>query len=173
MRNGSKTKTKTDLAVSTKNDLPEETRAKIVRMCNETVADLLDLQLQSKQAHWNVRGPRFYQLHLLFDQVHGVVEDLTDTVAERASQLGGIVEGTVQAIAERSQLPAYPLEITEGLAHVEALSAAIAAAGQRAREAIDQADELGDKDSADVFTAVSRGLDKQLWFVEAHLQADQ
>lgn len=174
MRDGNKrSATKEAVGVPTKNDLPESTREKIVQLCNERVAELLDLQLQAKQAHWNVRGPRFYQLHLLFDQVHEVVSGLTDIVAERASQLGGIVEGTVQAVHDHSELPAYPLDLQEGLGHVQALSAAIAAAGQRARAAIDQADELDDKNSADIFTEVSRALDKQLWFVEAHLQAEQ
>ena len=174
MRNGNKrSATKEALGAPTKNDLPESTREKIVQLCNERVADLIDLQLQAKQAHWNVRGPRFYQLHLLFDQVYEVAVELTDIVAERASQLGGIVEGTVQAVNQRSELDPYPLDLQEGLGHVQALSAALASAGQRARAAIDQADELGDKDAADVFTEVSRGLDKQLWFVEAHLQAEQ
>jgi len=159
--------------VPTKNDLPESTRSKIIALCNEKLAELLDLQLQAKQAHWNVRGPRFYQLHLLFDSVYSAVVELTDTVAERASQLGGSPEGTVQCIAKKSKLPAYPVDLKDGLGHVQALSTAIAAVGKSARQAIDQADELKDKDTADVFTEVSRELDKQLWFVEAHLQAEQ
>jgi starvation-inducible DNA-binding protein len=157
----------------TKNDLPESTRCKISQLCNDKLAELLDLQLQTKQAHWNVRGPRFYQLHLLFDAVHAAVEELSDVVAERATQLGGVAEGTAQAIVKRSTLPPYPLDIKEGLAHVQALSTALSTAGKSARAAIDQADELKDKDTADIFTEVSRGLDKQLWFVEAHLQAEQ
>ena len=159
--------------VPTKNDLPDQTRTKIITVCNERLAELIDLQLQAKQAHWAVRGPRFYQLHLLFDSVYEAVVALTDIVAERASQLGGQPEGTVQCVMKKSKLPAYPVDLTDGLKHVQAISAAIAAAGKSARQAIDQADELNDKDSADIFTEVSRGLDKQLWFVEAHLQAEQ
>ena len=159
--------------VPTKNDLPEQTRTKAITLCNDKLAELLDLQLQAKQAHWNVRGPRFYQLHLLFDAVYEAVVPLTDIVAERASQLGGSPEGTAQCVVKKSKLPAYPLDLKEGLAHVQALSSSLAAAGKSMRQAIDQADELKDKDTADIFTEVSRGLDKQLWFVEAHLQADQ
>jgi starvation-inducible DNA-binding protein len=157
----------------TKNDLPADRRGALAQLLNERLADLIDLWLQTKQAHWNVKGPSFIALHELFDKVAGEVEEYVDDTAERAVALGGIAEGTVGAVAGRTQLPAYPLTISSGRDHVEALATALAAVGKAVRAAIDRADELGDADTADLFTQVSRGLDKSLWFVEAHLHADR
>ena len=156
----------------TKNDLPEGVRVKVVQLLNERLADCIDLQTQTKQAHWNVKGPHFIALHELFDQVNAAVEDYVDEIAERAVQLGGVAEGTARIVARRSTLAEYPPAV-DGRSHVEALSSALAAFGQSARKAIDEADKLGDRDTADIFTEVSRGIDKWLWFVEAHLQAER
>ena len=157
----------------TKNDLPEETRAKVVELLNARLADCIDLQTQTKQAHWNVKGPTFIGLHELFDQTNEAVEDYVDDIAERAVQLGGIAEGTARMVAKRSSLAEYPAMAVDGRSHVEALSSALAAFGAAARKGIDQANELGDWDTADLFTEISRGIDKWLWFVEAHLQAER
>jgi starvation-inducible DNA-binding protein len=157
----------------TKNDLAEGTRLKAVELLNARLADCKDLQTQVKQAHWNVKGPNFISLHLLFDKVNDAVEDYVDEIAERAVQLGGVAEGTARMVAKRSSLPEYPASVADGRSHVEALSSALAAFGKSARQAIGQANELGDLDTADLFTEVSRGIDKWLWFVEAHLQAER
>ena len=157
----------------TKNDLPEATRVKAVELLNARLADCTDLQTQTKQAHWNVKGPNFIALHELFDEINGEVEDYVDDIAERAVQLGGVAEGTARMVAKRSSLPEYPLNAVDGRSHVEALSSALAAFGKLARKAIDQANDFGDLDTADLFTEVSRGIDKWLWFVEAHLQAER
>jgi starvation-inducible DNA-binding protein len=154
----------------TKNDLPEATRVKAVELLNARLADCIDLQTQTKQAHWNVKGPNFIALHELFDKINEEVGDYVDLIAERAVQLGGAVEGTARAVAARSSLAEYPLTITSGPEHVAALAGALAAFGKQARQGITQADELGDADTADIFTEVSRGIDKWLWMVEAHLQ---
>jgi starvation-inducible DNA-binding protein len=154
----------------TKNDLSAQTRAQIAELLNRRLADCIDLQTQCKQAHWNVKGPQFIALHKLFDDINEEVEEYVDLLAERAVQLGGVAEGTARCAAERSGLHEYPLEITSGEAHVEALSTALASFGKVARKGIDEADELGDVDTADIFTEISRGIDKWLWFVEAHLQ---
>lgn len=154
----------------TKNDLPAKKRTAICQLLNERLADLIDLQLQTKQAHWNVKGPQFIALHELFDDIAGEIPEFVDSVAERAVALGGTAEGTLAPVSSRTQLPAYPLKITSGRDHVEALSTAIATVGKAMRAAIDKADELGDADTADLFTGISRDLDKKLWFVEAHLQ---
>jgi starvation-inducible DNA-binding protein len=143
----------------------------VVQLLNERLADCIDLQTQSKQAHWNVKGPQFIALHELFDKVNEAVEDYVDEIAERAVQLGGVAEGTARIVARRSTLAEYPPAV-DGRSHVEALSSALAALGQSARKAIDEADKLNDRDTADLFTEVSRGIDKWLWFVEAHVQAE-
>ena len=155
----------------TKIDLPAETRERMIEALNNRLADALDLKSQAKQAHWNVKGIHFFQLHELFDQVSTEVEAFMDLIAERATTLGGTALGTVRVSAEKSTLSEYPLEITDGRDHVDALSNALATFGQKVRADIDQAGELGDQGTADLFTEVSRGIDKLLWFVEAHNQS--
>jgi starvation-inducible DNA-binding protein len=157
----------------TKNDLSEANRVKAIELLNARLADCKDLQTQVKQAHWNVKGPNFISLHLLFDKINDDVEDYVDEIAERAVQLGGVAEGTARTVAKRSSLAEYPAKTVDGRSHVEALSSALAAFGAAARKGIDQANELDDLDTADLFTEVSRGIDKWLWFVEAHLQAER
>jgi starvation-inducible DNA-binding protein len=157
----------------TKNDLPETTRARMIELLNARLADCIDLQTQTKQAHWNVKGPTFIALHELFDKINEEVENYVDEIAERAVQLGGVAEGTARMVAKRSGLAEYPSRAVDGRSHVEALSSALAAFGAAARKGIDQADEAGDQDTADIFTEISRGIDKWLWFVEAHLQAER
>ncbi len=157
----------------TKNDIPAEKRGALAQLLNERLADLIDLNLQAKQAHWNVKGPNFIALHELFDSVSEEVEGFVDTVAERLVALGGTAEGTIGVVAKRTKLEAYPANITSGRDHVEALSNAIAAVGKSVRAAIDRANELGDADTADLFTEVSRAIDKKLWLVEAHLHGEE
>jgi starvation-inducible DNA-binding protein len=158
---------------STRNDLSARTRAKVIDLLNARLADAVDLQLQAKQAHWNVKGPQFIALHELFDRIAGDVAGHVDDMAERITALGGVAQGTVQAVAGRSKLAAYPLEITDGRAHLDALAAALARFAKSVRKAIDEAAKAGDADTSDLFTGVSRSADKSLWLVEAHLQADR
>jgi starvation-inducible DNA-binding protein len=158
---------------STRIDLAAKTRAKMIALLNARLADALDLQLQAKQAHWNVKGPSFIALHELFDKVASDVAGHADEMAERITALGGIAEGTLQAIAGRSRLDPYPLEIADGRAHLDALAAALARFGKAARKAIGEAAKAGDADTSDLFTGISREADKNLWLVEAHLQADR
>lgn len=156
---------------STKNDLAKEKREKIVEILNARLADAIDLKTQAKQAHWNVKGHHFIGLHELFDQVATAAEAHTDLIAERVTALGGTALGTARVVAQKSTLAEYPLEIFDGTAHVDALSTAMADFGKSVRRGIDETDELGDADTADLFTEVSREIDKLLWFVEAHIQA--
>jgi len=156
----------------TKNDLPQKLRSKVVAVLGDRLADATDLMLSGKQAHWNVKGPNFIALHELFDKVVESAEEWVDLIAERIVQLGGQAEGTVQATAGRTSLDPYPVNIVSGKDHVEALSSALAAFGKKARAAIDKTDKLGDKDTADLFTEISRDVDKYLWFVEAHNQSE-
>lgn len=152
----------------TKNDLSEEIRLKAIALLNGRLADGIDLQTQTKQAHWNVKGPQFIALHKLFDDINEDVQDYVDLMAERAVQLGGTAEGTARMAAAKSTLAEYPKAATTGAEHVAALSTALAAFGKQVRQAIDQAEALGDADTADIFTEISRGTDKWLWMVESH-----
>jgi starvation-inducible DNA-binding protein len=160
---------------ATKNDIPADARAQIADLLNRRLADCIDLQTQCKQAHWNVKGPSFIGLHKLFDDINTDVEEYVDLLAERVVQLGGVAEGTARCVAERSSLREYPMDISSGPDHVDALSTSLASFGRVCREGIDQLDELGDADGTDILTEISRGIDKWLWFVEAHQQgsADQ
>jgi len=157
----------------TKNDLSEKVRTQVATLLQERLAEAVDLVTQAKQAHWNVKGPSFIALHELFDKVYEHAGDHADLIAERIVQLGGRAEGTVRVAAKRSQLPEYPLAITSGKEHVDALSHSLAYFGETIRKAINLADEVGDKDTADLFTEISRGVDKDLWFVEAHTQSER
>jgi starvation-inducible DNA-binding protein len=155
----------------TENDLELPRRTALIGLMNQRLADAVDLQTQMKQAHWNVKGPHFIGLHELFDQIDEAVEAYVDLIAERIVQLGGVAEGTARSAAARSRLDEYPLTIADGSAHVTAVSKALSTFGHEARTTIDEADGLGDADTADIFTEISRGIDKWLWFVEAHSQA--
>jgi len=165
-------KERASVAFTTHNDLPKEVRGTVIDLVDARLADAIDLQTQMKQAHWNVKGPTFIALHKLFDEVNEDVEEYVDLLAERAVQLGGVAHGTARQVVARSTLPEYP-PARDGHQHVEAVSTALAAFGKGARAAIDASDQLGDKDTADIFTEISRGVDKWLWFVEAHLQAER
>ena len=155
---------------ATKNDLPQATRLEVIRLLNQRLADCINLQTQCKQAHWNVKGPTFIALHKLFDEVNEAVEEYVDLLAERVVQLGGIAEGTIGIVAERSTLIDYPLMLSTGAEHVAALSDALAMFGRTVRVGIEEMDDLKDADSTDILTEISRGVDKWLWFVEAHQQ---
>ncbi len=157
----------------TRIDLGAKTRTRMIALLNARLADAIDLQLQAKQAHWNVKGPAFIALHELFDRLAGEVDGYVDDLAERITALGGVAEGTLQAVAGRSKLAAYPLDVSEGRAHVDALAESYARFGKSVRRAIDDAGKAGDADTSDLFTGISRGVDKGLWLLEAHLQADR
>jgi starvation-inducible DNA-binding protein len=153
----------------TKNDLPEATRATVVQLLNQRLADCIDLQTHCKQAHWNVKGPTFIALHKLFDEVNADVEEYVDLLAERIVQLGGVASGTARIVAARSTLIDYPLMLSTGAQHVAALSDSLSQFGRTARIGIEEMNDLEDANSADILTEISRGVDKWLWFVEAHL----
>jgi starvation-inducible DNA-binding protein len=155
----------------TKIDIKKGTRGKVIAILNQRLADASDLKSQAKQAHWNVKGMNFIALHELFDQVSTEMEAHIDDIAERVTILGGTALGTIRIAAANSSLAEYPLEITDGGDHVDALSTALADFGKKVRADIDATAELGDADTADLLTGVSRSADKLLWFVEAHQQA--
>jgi starvation-inducible DNA-binding protein len=156
---------------ATRIDLSAETRAQVIGLLNQTLALTLDLKTQVKQAHWNVKGLDFYQLHKLFDELAGELEAFVDLVAERVTALGGLALGTARIAAQMSTLPEYPFDIVDGKDHVIALADRYAIYAKLVRQGITKTDELGDADTADLYTEVSRAIDKRLWFLEAHLQA--
>jgi starvation-inducible DNA-binding protein len=152
-------------------DLDSETREQIIILLNQQLADTFDLYSQTKQAHWNVKGQQFFQLHELFDKLAGGLLGHVDTIAERVTTLGGTALGTARMSSTASRLPEYPQDTYDGRQSIEALVERYATLAATTRTAIDTADNLGDIDTSDIFTEVSRDLDKSLWFLEAHLQA--
>ena len=163
--------TRTASRFATSIEIPADPREKLNRILNQQLADTADLFSQIKHAHWNVKGANFYQLHLLFDQLAACAAEWSDLIAERIAQLGGYAKGTVRMAASSSTLAEFPSAAVDGLEHVRALVAVHANYAASTREAIDQSDKLEDPTTADLFTEVSRDIDKNLWFLEAHLQA--
>ncbi len=156
------------LSWTTQNDLPQAVRETAVELLNRHLADVLDLGLQAKQAHWNVKGPNFIALHELFGEIGAALDAFADDLAERTVALGGTAQGTLQAIVPATRLTPYPTGAHAGHDHIAALSAAIARAGQSLRAAIETASACGDAGTADLFTSISRAMDKLLWKIEAH-----
>ena len=156
---------------STRIDIPAKDRGPLIELINQQLANLSDLFTQTKYSHWNVRGHHFIMLHKLFDELAELVEEAVDTVAERASSLGGVARGTARMAAERSTLDEFPEGVFNDMDVVALLADRYAQAGKEVRDAIGQSDDLDDPSTADMFTSVSRMLDKSLYFLEAHLQS--
>lgn len=149
--------------------LDQKTRSAVVELLNARLADGIDLALIIKQAHWNMRGPNFIAVHELMDQFRDDMDAGNDLIAERAAQLGGAVFGTTQTVAESTTVKPYPVNIFSVEDHLNALIDRFSTVANAIRDAIDAAEEAGDADTADIFTEVSRTLDKNLWFLESHL----
>jgi starvation-inducible DNA-binding protein len=152
----------------TRNTLPEDIRQKSITLLGKSLVTAIDTQRQAKQAHWNVQGPNFIALHLLFDEVHGAATEWADLCAERLVSLGGTADGRIQNVAEKTELTPYPLGTKDGPDHVRQLASVLAAFGHEVREAIGTSAEAGDPTTSDLFTQISRSVDEYLWKVEAH-----
>jgi starvation-inducible DNA-binding protein len=164
------TKTEQEVRFTSGVELSNDTKSKIIDLLNARLADTIDMKTQVKHAHWNVKGQQFYELHLLFDEIAGHADDAADLIAERAVQLGGVAHGTVR-IAAKTSISEYDLDAVNGMDHVHALSDGLTKLANANRDAIDEADKLGDKATADIFPEIVRANDKDLWFIEAHIQA--
>jgi starvation-inducible DNA-binding protein len=157
---------------STRNDVKDNAKKVSINVLQACLADGADLYNATRQAHWNVKGPHFSGLHQLFEEFYTGLATATDDLAERIVQLGGTANGTTQAIAGATRLPAYPTHLHAGMDHVKALADRYALVAKALREGIDETDEAGDADTADLLTEQSRAMDKMLWMLEAHLPAD-
>ncbi len=154
----------------TLNDVKSNAKTVAIDELNMRLAEAIDLALLTKQAHWNVRGMQFIAVHEMLDGFRTELDDHVDTMAERVVQLGGTALGTTQEVAAKTTLPAYPTNIYAVKDHLTVLAARYGQTAKAVRAAIDTVDEAGDADSADIFTAYSRALDKALWFIEAHIK---
>jgi starvation-inducible DNA-binding protein len=156
--------------LKTHNDLATETREEMIKLLNQELADMSDLYSQTKQAHWNVKGEEFIALHKLFDELAEALAGYVDEIAERAVQLGGMAKGTNRMSAANTRLEEYPTAPMDSMGHVQALVERYAMVAASTRAAIDSAEESEDANTMDLFTEISRGMDKWLWFLEAHVQ---
>ena len=154
---------------TTTTEQAETARFEITEICNKRLADAVDLQMQCKYAHWNVKGPNFRALHGLFDEVNADVEDYVDLIAERTVQLGGIADYTGYVVPLWAHLTEYRGDRGAEHDYVQTLATALASFGKLTRQAIAKCTELDDAVSADIFTEITRGTDKWLWMVQAHL----
>lgn len=156
--------------IETRIDIPERTREQVITTLNQQLADMFDLYSQTKQAHWNVKGPEFFQLHNLFDKLAEEVLENIDALAERVTALGGVAMGTVHMAAQNSRLPEFPGRSVQSMSCVEVLAVRFASLAETTRSAIDIASEQQDETTANILQDISATLDKDLWLLEAHLQ---
>lgn len=161
------------LLFSSSIDIPADKRERLVDLLNARLADSIDLKTQAKHAHWNVKGKEFFALHQLFDTIASHFEEQSDLIGERVTALGGVAKGTARLVVRNSTVPEYDLDAMVGEQHIRALGKGIASFAARVREDINFAEGLGDKASADLLTEIVRQTDKDLWFLEAHLQTER
>jgi len=151
-------------------DLKANAKAAVIDILNARLADAIDLALVVKQAHWNLKGPNFIAVHEMLDPMRAAIDTHVDIIAERVAQLDGIALGTSQIVAKATSLAPYPTDIRKVPDHLQALAERFATLANQVREDIDATDQAGDADAADILTAFSRELDKNLWFIKSHLE---
>jgi starvation-inducible DNA-binding protein len=155
----------------TRIDISEATRKSMVALLNQQLADTIDLDTQIKQEHWNVKGMHFIPLHRLFNELAEDFSRYADMIAERATALGGRAEGTARIAAANSRLEELPIELTDGKDFLTAMADRFAEYAASTRSAIGSSADWNDATTSDLFTEISREVDKSLWFIESHLQA--
>ncbi|TJZ93445.1 DNA starvation/stationary phase protection protein Dps [Paracoccus gahaiensis] len=157
------------MAVNVKG-LTDNARKTAISELNARLADGLALSLAIKQAHWNIKGPNFIAVHELLDVVYARLQEHLDIFAERVQILDGTALGTAETVARATTLQEYPTDLTKSADHIAQICDRMRDHGEKLRAAIDMTDEAGDANTADIFTAASRTADKDLWFLESHLE---
>ena len=150
-------------------DIPPEVRAYLITLLNSTLSCSVDLRSHIKQAMWTVKGADVLQLQALFATMATELETYTDLVAERIAVLGGVARGTARTAATQSTLLEYPSDLIEGRAHVLALAERFASYATALRTSMKHAADVEDVGSAALYTDITRGVEKRLGLLEAHL----
>lgn len=151
-------------------DLSHNVRNDVIAILNARLADAIDLGIQAKMAHWNIRGPHFIALHELFDKVAEQVQGQVDELAERIGQLGGVVRANLQEVNKATSLESFSSDLSSHTEVLNALVKALASFTNSVRKDIDTTSDKGDAVTADLLTEISRDSDKYLWFLESHLK---
>ena len=150
--------------------LSDNARKTAISELNARLADALALGMAMKQAHWNLKGKNFIAVHELFDTVYANNQEHVDLMAERVQILDGVAVGTAEEVAKKSSLDPYPTDLTKSEDHIKAVCDRMRDHGAKLRKGIDTAEEAGDANTADLLTAASRTADRDLWFLESHLE---
>ena len=150
--------------------LEEPVRLEMTEQLNQLLADTITLRDLYKKSHWQVAGPTFYQLHLLFDKHYEEQNELVDTIAERIQLLGGISIAMAADVAETTRIPRPPKGREEVPVQLSRLLDAHQVIVEHCRELAERADKLGDAGTNDlVVSDVLRANELQVWFVSEHL----
>ncbi len=150
--------------------LPIKVRKALCESLRSVLTDGLDLYLQIKVAHWNIKGPQFAALHPLFDSFATDLAAKNDEIAERILTLGGLAVGTARHIAKKSRLSDYPQDVTRDMEHVRLLADRIDSWLEAPRAVRKEAVEVGDDDTADLMTETVSTFEKHSWFLHATLE---
>lgn len=149
--------------------ISQDIRSKLVNTLNVALATTIDLQLQVKQAHWNIKGPQFFARHELFDAVAERLRETADVIAERAATLGGYAQGTVRLSASHSTIPEYNLDAVDGRQHIQVLVSHFATYTKTLRQCLEEAENCREPVTADMYTAALKTAELDTWFLESHL----
>jgi len=151
-------------------ELEEPVRLEMTEQLNQLLADTMTLRDLYKKSHWQVAGPTFYQLHLLFDKHYGEQVELVDSIAERIQLLGGVSIAMAPDVAETTQIERAPRGREEVPVQLSRLLDAHQIIIREVRKLARRASELGDDGTNDlVVSEVLRTNELQVWFLSEHL----
>lgn len=156
-----------DKLMETKNVLPEGARVVVAEALEQLVYDTVDFWSQMKTAHWNLRGPRFLELHQFFDLLAQRLEKAADKISERAVQLGCHAQGTVRESAKCSRMPDFGQKLYDEKAAVPGLIRRYGIYTEWLKQATEVAFKEGDQVTANMLITMMEKFDKDLWMLEA------
>ncbi len=151
------------------NELSVDARAEVVDILNRLLAEIIDVTLCARHAHWNARGPSFLLVHDLLDRVGWQIDRQADLIAGRIRALGGTAHGTARSVATVSSFKPYPVEVADGQDHLEALAQRLGLLSAEARLSFHECSGLLDPVTANALVKVNAAVDQALWQVESHL----